>query len=75
MKREVQLLANEIIVDDSPFINSGQGQVFFGTCPITKEKIVIKQIDLDENPTALIKELQVFQLFYNKISEDYQLES
>jgi hypothetical protein len=57
MNREVLLFAEDIIVDNKPLVSSGQGQVFFGTCPRKKERIVIKQINIQNNPEALIKEL------------------
>ena len=46
MNREVLLFAEDIIVDNKPLVSSGQGQVFFGTCPRKKERIVIKQINI-----------------------------
>lgn len=67
MHKEVLLFAEEIVCDNRPLFHSAQGQVFFGTCPQTKQKIVVKQINLKNNPAALVKELQVFQLFVNRI--------
>lgn len=57
MKKEVLLFAEEIICDNKPLVNSGQGQVFFGRCPKRNNRIVVKQINIDYNPEALIKEL------------------
>jgi len=57
MNREVLLFAEDIIVDNKPLVSSGQGQVFFSTYPRKKERIVIKQINIQNNPEALIKEL------------------
>ncbi len=42
MNKEVLLFAEEIVCDDRPLFTSAQGQVFFGTCPQTGQKIVIK---------------------------------
>lgn len=60
MKREVLLFAEDIVCDNRGMVASGQSQVFFGKCPRTSERIVIKQINIDHNSDALIKELQVF---------------
>ena len=46
--------------------------MFFGDCPTTGERRVIKQINLKNNPKALVKELQVFKLFIQKLDEPGQ---
>ena len=63
MNREVLLFAEEFISDKKPLLNSAQGQVFIGVNPADNQKRVIKQINLQSNPKALVKELQVFKLF------------
>lgn len=70
MKQEVLLFAEEIVCDNRPKCNSVQGQVFFGKCTETGQKIVIKQINIQENPDALIKELQVFNMYINSMNAD-----
>jgi hypothetical protein len=70
MKQEVLLFAEEIVCDSRPQCSSAQGQVFFGKCTQTGQKIVIKQINIQENPDALIKELQVFNMYINSMNED-----
>ena len=70
MKQEVLLFAEEIVCDSRPQCSSAQGQVFFGKCTQTGQKIVIKQINIQENPDALIKELQVFNMYINTMNED-----
>lgn len=67
MFREVLLFAEDFISDNRPIVCSGQSQVFFGLCAQTGERVVIKQISIQHNPEALIKELQVFQLFMKHI--------
>jgi hypothetical protein len=68
MKQEVLLFAEEIVCDSRPQCSSAQGQVFFGKCTQTGQKIVIKQINIQENPDALIKELQVFNMYINSMN-------
>jgi hypothetical protein len=63
MSRKVQLFANEFISDKKPLISSQQGQVFFGKCAKTGERIVVKQINISYSANSLIKELQVFDIF------------
>jgi hypothetical protein len=70
MKQEVLLFAEEIVCDSRPQCSSAQGQVFFGKCTQTGQKIVIKQINIQENPDALIKELQVFNMYINSMNAD-----
>jgi hypothetical protein len=55
------------VADNRPLFNSAQGQVFIGSCPVSGDRRVIKQINLAQNPKALVKELQVFQLFVEKL--------
>jgi len=69
MQKEVLLFAEEFVSDNRPLFNSAQGQVFVGSCPVSGEKRVIKQINLANNPKALVKELQVFKLFVAKLGE------
>lgn len=70
MKKEVLLFAEDIIVDKKPLVNSDQSQVFTGVCTQTGHKIVIKQIDILNNPDALIKELQIQSLFTYNLNND-----
>lgn len=67
MKSEVLLFAEEIVCFNRPLAKSAQGQVFIGKCTETGEKIVIKQISIEENMEALIKELQVFSMYLNSV--------
>lgn len=68
MRKEVLYFAEEIVCDDRPPVSSGQSLVFFGRCPIKNQRIVVKQINIENNAQPLIKELQVFQLFIGKSS-------
>lgn len=65
---EVLLFAEDIIVDSGPLDSSAQAKIYFGTCTKTNQRIVIKQINLMSNSEALVKELQIFQLFISKIA-------
>ena len=61
-KVKLVLFANQVEVDQGPLVRSEQGQVFFATDRETKKKVVVKQIPIESNSYALIKELEVFQL-------------
>ncbi len=53
------------MVDSAELKRSSQSQVFFGNCPDSNKRLVVKQFALDTDIDALVKELQVFSIMNN----------
>lgn len=65
MNKSVLLHCESIVVDSAELMRSSQSQVFFGICPDSNERLVVKQFDLNTDIDALVKELQVISIMNN----------